>query len=123
MRQYFSNCTRLHLLQIQRNLQLRIEEQGRRLQMMIERQCKSGIESGKDSSSSLEKPSTQVTELVRTSPEGELASQGCDHKTEDDIASSSEKVGETRKSPQGDESSIAGTSDASPPSKRAKMDN
>lgn len=116
--------TLLHLLQIQRNLQLRIEEQGRRLQIMIEKQCKSGIESGKDSSSSLEKPSTQEeAELVRTSPEGELASQGCDHKTENDIASSSEKVGETRKSPQGDESSIAGTSDASPPSKRAKMDN
>lgn len=95
--------------------------------MMIERQCKSGIESGKNSYSSLEKPATQVAEPVRTSPEGDLASQGCDHKTEEDmanaVASSTEKVGETRKSPQCDESSVAGTSDASPPSKRAKMDN
>lgn len=31
-------------MQIQRNLQLRLEEQGRHLQMMFEKQCKSGID-------------------------------------------------------------------------------
>ncbi|GER24954.1 homeodomain-like superfamily protein [Striga asiatica] len=46
---------RLHeQLEIQRNLQLRIEEQGRYLQMMFEKQCKSGIDLVKGSSSNNE---------------------------------------------------------------------
>ncbi|QCE06745.1 protein PHOSPHATE STARVATION RESPONSE 1-like [Vigna unguiculata] len=46
---------RLHeQLEIQRNLQLRIEEQGRYLQMMFEKQCKSGSEALKASSSTIE---------------------------------------------------------------------
>ncbi|KAF1878749.1 hypothetical protein Lal_00047421 [Lupinus albus] len=42
---------------IQRNLQLRIEEQGRCLQMMFEKQCKPGIETFKASSSIIDNPS------------------------------------------------------------------
>ncbi|CAA0823942.1 phosphate starvation response 1 [Striga hermonthica] len=46
---------RLHeQLEIQRNLQLRIEEQGRYLQMMFEKQCKSGIDLVKGSTSNNE---------------------------------------------------------------------
>ncbi|KAJ9543597.1 hypothetical protein OSB04_023304 [Centaurea solstitialis] len=46
---------RLHeQLEIQRNLQLRIEEQGRYLQMMFEKQCKSGTDKFKASSSTTE---------------------------------------------------------------------
>lgn len=46
---------RLHeQLEIQRNLQLRIEEQGRYLQMMFEKQCKSGINNLKPSSSTID---------------------------------------------------------------------
>lgn len=60
---------RLHeQLEIQRNLQLRIEEQGRYLQMMFEKQCKSGIDLLKGSSSASEKPSTELTEPVQSSP-------------------------------------------------------
>ncbi|KAK7255181.1 hypothetical protein RIF29_28585 [Crotalaria pallida] len=42
---------------IQRNLQLRIEEQGRYLQMMFEKQCKPGNETFKASSSTFESQS------------------------------------------------------------------
>ncbi|CAN1145362.1 Protein PHOSPHATE STARVATION RESPONSE 1 [Linum perenne] len=43
---------RLHeQLEMQRNLQLRIEERGRNLQMMFEKQCKSGSDKLKASSS------------------------------------------------------------------------
>lgn len=48
---------RLHeQLEIQRNLQLRIEEQGRYLQMIFEKQCKSGIDKLKASSSNSSPP-------------------------------------------------------------------
>ena len=57
------------LLQIQRNLQLRIEEQGRCLQMMFEKQCQSGMEKLKTSSSSLENPSAVSTDAIQDSPE------------------------------------------------------
>jgi hypothetical protein len=119
----------LCLLQIQRNLQLRIEEQGRYLQMMIEKQCKSGIDLPKGPSSTSESPSMQVAEPVQNSPaKGHLASQGSDRKTEDDLVmSSTEKVVERQKSPQNEvlenlEANVAGTSNSSPPSKRAKRD-
>lgn len=44
-------------MQIQRNLQLRIEEQGRYLQKMFEMQCKSGGELLKATTSNLNDPS------------------------------------------------------------------
>lgn len=56
---------RLHeQLEIQRNLQLRIEEQGRYLQVMFEKQCKSGINNFKASSSTIDPP----TETAPDSP-------------------------------------------------------
>ncbi|KAK7396454.1 hypothetical protein VNO78_17476 [Psophocarpus tetragonolobus] len=59
---------RLHeQLEIQRNLQLRIEEQGRCLQMMFEKQCKSGIETFKASSSAIESPSRVSSDAVKDS--------------------------------------------------------
>ncbi|KAI3990807.1 hypothetical protein MKX01_011715 [Papaver californicum] len=60
---------RLHeQLEIQRNLQLRIEEQGRYLQMMFEKQCKSGTEKLKASSSNLGDPSALSSDQVQNSP-------------------------------------------------------
>ncbi|XP_062079809.1 protein PHOSPHATE STARVATION RESPONSE 1 [Humulus lupulus] len=72
---------RLHeQLEIQRNLQLRIEEQGRYLQMMFEKQCKSGLDKMKASSSSLENPSPASLEATPDSPpKGELEASGKDH--------------------------------------------
>ncbi|ESW34583.1 hypothetical protein PHAVU_001G163900 [Phaseolus vulgaris] len=59
---------RLHeQLEIQRNLQLRIEEQGRYLQMMFEKQCKSGIETFKASSSAVESPSGVSSDAIKDS--------------------------------------------------------
>lgn len=54
--------------QIQRNLQLRIEEQGRHLQMMFEKQCKSGIDVVKAASSALENPSTLSSDAIQDAP-------------------------------------------------------
>ncbi|WVZ08526.1 hypothetical protein V8G54_021872 [Vigna mungo] len=59
---------RLHeQLEIQRNLQLRIEEQGRYLQMMFEKQCKSGIETFKASSSAGDSPSGVSSDVMKDS--------------------------------------------------------
>lgn len=59
---------RLHeQLEIQRNLQLRIEEQGRYLQMMFEKQCKSGVEPFKASSSAIENPSGVSSDTMKNS--------------------------------------------------------
>ncbi|KAF4378171.1 hypothetical protein G4B88_022994 [Cannabis sativa] len=69
---------RLHeQLEIQRNLQLRIEEQGRYLQMMFEKQCKSGMDKLKASSSSLENPSPDA--IPDSSLKGELEASGKDN--------------------------------------------
>ncbi|THG12545.1 hypothetical protein TEA_000024 [Camellia sinensis var. sinensis] len=48
---------------IQRNLQLRIEEQGRYLQMMFEKQCKAGdmLKGSSSSAPTLENPSSKTT--------------------------------------------------------------
>ncbi|MCL7031353.1 hypothetical protein MKW94_000039 [Papaver nudicaule] len=60
---------RLHeQLEIQRNLQLRIEEQGRYLQMMFEKQCKSGSEKLKASTSNPDDPSALSLDQVQNSP-------------------------------------------------------
>ncbi|XP_026435764.1 protein PHOSPHATE STARVATION RESPONSE 1-like [Papaver somniferum] len=65
---------RLHeQLEIQRNLQLRIEEQGRYLQMMFEKQCKSGTEKLKASSSNLDDPSALSLDQVQNSPSKDAA--------------------------------------------------
>lgn len=54
------------LLQIQRNLQLRIEEQGRYLQMMFEKQRMAGVDMLQASSSNAENPTTQLTEATQS---------------------------------------------------------
>ncbi|KAE9591016.1 hypothetical protein Lal_00023369 [Lupinus albus] len=54
-------------LEIQRNLQLRIEEQGKYLQMMFEKQCKSGIEPFKASSSAIESLSGVPSDAMKDS--------------------------------------------------------
>ncbi|ESW16852.1 hypothetical protein PHAVU_007G190100 [Phaseolus vulgaris] len=72
---------RLHeQLEIQRNLQLRIEEQGRYLQMMFEKQCKSGTETLKASSSTIETQSGVSSNATRDFPVKSVleASQGPD---------------------------------------------
>ncbi|RDX61263.1 Protein PHOSPHATE STARVATION RESPONSE 1, partial [Mucuna pruriens] len=72
---------RLHeQLEIQRNLQLRIEEQGRYLQMMFEKQCKSGTETFKASSSVIESPSGVSSDPMKDSPaKTELETVKVDH--------------------------------------------
>ncbi|CAA2934056.1 protein PHOSPHATE STARVATION RESPONSE 1-like [Olea europaea var. sylvestris] len=60
---------RLHeQLEIQRNLQLRIEEQGRYLQMMFEKQCKSGSDSLKGTSSTMENNIKESSGAAQSSP-------------------------------------------------------
>lgn len=67
-------------LQIQRNLQLRIEEQGKYLQMMFEKQCKSGVDKLNASSSSLDDPSAQPSDAMEISPDkSELEPSKVDH--------------------------------------------
>jgi hypothetical protein len=51
MKSIESELSIIFLLQIQRKLQLRIEEQGKYLQMMLEKQCKSSTEKVQDPSS------------------------------------------------------------------------
>ncbi|XP_027350545.1 protein PHOSPHATE STARVATION RESPONSE 1-like isoform X2 [Abrus precatorius] len=89
---------RLHeQLEIQRNLQLRIEEQGRYLQMMFEKQCKSGIETFKASSSAIDSPSAVSSDAMKDSPaKTELDASKVDHyKPGSDQANDSITVEET----------------------------
>lgn len=66
--------------QIQRNLQLRIEEQGRYLQKMFEKQCKTGVDKLKTSATTLENPSTPSLDTVQESPaKSELDASQVDH--------------------------------------------
>lgn len=132
---------RLHeQLEIQRNLQLRIEEQGRYLQVMFEKQCKSGFDKLKASSSSVENPSDQSTDAGQESPkESKKEASQTDDKGETKIddpfntsptpEESSRKLGEKQKSlPETEtkasekhEPDIVSTS-SSQLSKRAKLD-
>ncbi|KAJ7977189.1 protein PHR1-LIKE 1-like [Quillaja saponaria] len=82
---------RLHeQLEIQRNLQLRIEEQGRYLQMMFEKQCNSGIDKLKASSSTSKKasPSAGSSDAIKDAPaKSEVETAQVDHcKTGNDQA-------------------------------------
>ncbi|CAL0299658.1 unnamed protein product [Lupinus luteus] len=62
---------RLHeQLEIQRILQLRIEEQGRYLQMMFEKQCKPDIEKFKASSSIIDNPAGVKSDLEASQVDG-----------------------------------------------------
>ncbi|XP_015579275.2 protein PHOSPHATE STARVATION RESPONSE 1 isoform X2 [Ricinus communis] len=73
---------RLHeQLEIQRNLQLRIEEQGRYLQMMFEKQCKSGTDVLKASSSAVENPSSALSSdaVHDSSGKNEMEASKVDH--------------------------------------------
>ncbi|GFP82951.1 protein phr1-like 1 [Phtheirospermum japonicum] len=98
---------RLHeQLEIQRNLQLRIEEQGRYLQMMFEKQCKSGVDLVKGSSSTAEIQST----------DNNLLKDGDKKETENEVAEKQKAV-----ELENPETSVGGKTD-SPPAKRAKVD-
>ncbi|CAI9768717.1 unnamed protein product [Fraxinus pennsylvanica] len=60
---------RLHeQLEIQRNLQLRIEEQGRYLRMMFEKQCNSGSDLIKGTSSTMETSIKELSGAAQSSP-------------------------------------------------------
>ncbi|MFS7914191.1 putative MYB-CC type transcription factor, LHEQLE-containing domain-containing protein [Helianthus anomalus] len=67
-----SSQTLLHehpsFMQIQKNIQMRIEEQGRYLQMIFEKQCKFGIDAFQPASSTLEKSETELTNEISSSP-------------------------------------------------------
>jgi hypothetical protein len=74
----------LRQLQVQRNLQLRIEEQGKCLQIMIEQQCKPGADKVLDASTSAEgsklssdpKESSTVKDVPNNSQNGTAAQAG-----------------------------------------------
>lgn len=109
---------RLHeQLEIQRNLQLRIEEQGRYLQMMFEKQCKSGVDRPKLSSTQHE-TSAQTSE---TMDQAETESNAMDVKQTE----SSLQLGGKQKMPEANalndqKLNIEGGS-VSPPTKRTKI--
>lgn len=124
---------RLHeQLEIQRNLQLRIEEQGRYLQMMFEKQCKSGMDKLKASSSTLENPSAVSSDANQGSPEkGEQeTSKMDDGKTVNDPRNAhttteegSHELGEQKEAPQEkapDNHEPDASENSSQPSKRLK---
>ncbi|XP_038718074.1 protein PHOSPHATE STARVATION RESPONSE 1-like isoform X1 [Tripterygium wilfordii] len=123
---------RLHeQLEIQRNLQLRIEEQGRCLQMMFEKQCKSGIDKLKASSSALENSSAPSSDAIQDSPaKDELGASHVETGTDGVKANSTpeksfQDLGGKQKAPQsenpdGHEPNVSESS--SQPSKRPRTD-
>ncbi|KAK9281945.1 hypothetical protein L1049_004854 [Liquidambar formosana] len=126
---------RLHeQLEIQRKLQLRIEEQGRYLQMMFEKQCNSGTDKLKASSSTLESPSALSMDALQNSPDkSELeASQADSGKTGSDPVTASStleinlrKLGEKQKAPETEASEKLEPDvcvSSSQPTKRARED-
>lgn len=88
-------------LEIQRNLQLRIEEQGRYLQMMFEKQCKSGAEKLKASSSTLGNDSDPSLDAIKNSPQkNETDSLQVDHgKTETNTLNANSTLEESSQVP------------------------
>jgi hypothetical protein len=76
---------RLHeQLEIQRSLQLRIEEQGKCLQMMLEQQCIPGTEKATDASTSAEgsKLSSEIPEPAAVKEVPETSQNGLTKQTE-----------------------------------------
>ncbi|KAG9144945.1 hypothetical protein Leryth_021675 [Lithospermum erythrorhizon] len=117
-------------LEIQRNLQLRIEEQGRYLQMMFEKQCKSGSDLLKGSSSTAEKSLELPTDAKPNVPaKGDLEVPKTSDPQENCCTANAEKpqnVGEKRKEPESDaredlKVNVDGKADSSP-TKHAKVD-
>ncbi|CAK9162182.1 unnamed protein product [Ilex paraguariensis] len=119
---------------IQRNLQLRIEEQGRCLQMMFEKQCKSGVDLFKASSPPLDNPRAQLTDSAQNSPTKNEPgpSQEDHHETGNDPVNTitvsedgcqkltgKQKVPGTKPSDDVEANVVGATN--SPPSKRAKV--
>nr|XP_043609175.1 protein PHOSPHATE STARVATION RESPONSE 1 [Erigeron canadensis]XP_043609176.1 protein PHOSPHATE STARVATION RESPONSE 1 [Erigeron canadensis] len=99
---------RLHeQLEIQRNLQLRIEEQGRYLQMMFEKQCKSGMDKFKASSSTLD--------LINENPISPAKTELTSLQANPDDLGLDPVIGQSEEGP-----SMSGPSD-SQPTKRAKL--
>jgi hypothetical protein len=74
----------LFALQIQRSLQLRIEEQGKCLQMMLEQQCIPGTDKAVDASTSAEgtKPSSDLPESSAVKDVPENSQNGIAKQTE-----------------------------------------
>ncbi|KAI3460977.1 hypothetical protein Pfo_017640 [Paulownia fortunei] len=121
---------RLHeQLEIQRNLQLRIEEQGRYLQMMFEKQCKSGMDVLKGTSSTSENACKELTDAVQNPPAKDNSGVEADNSSAGgDLANAatgsgedSQMAGEKQKVP---DTEVLGNPNGkveSPPSKRAKV--
>ncbi|KZV21505.1 transcription factor [Dorcoceras hygrometricum] len=112
-------------LQIQRNLQLRIEEQGRQLQMMFEKQYKSGPDLLKGVSSTNESPSKELTEVPPKSPSQETSTREANNSIAGGVstnlaAASAETSRPVAGIPEANDAGMAQSE--SPPSKRAKVD-
>ncbi|KAG8370835.1 hypothetical protein BUALT_Bualt13G0024700 [Buddleja alternifolia] len=121
---------RLHeQLEIQRNLQLRIEEQGRHLQLMLEKQCKSGMDLLKGESSTTENALKEFTNAVQNSSDKDnLGVEADSSKMGGDLVNESGQncplAGEKQKAPdtevlENPETNVDGKANL-PPSKRAK---
>ncbi|XP_022874545.1 protein PHOSPHATE STARVATION RESPONSE 1-like [Olea europaea var. sylvestris] len=114
-------------LEIQRNLQLRIEEQGRHLQMMFEKQCKSGMDLLKGTSSATENPLKEFTDAVGNAPSKDDSGVPVDNcETGGRSAGENYQDGGEKHKDQATEvagyceANVAGSSNL-PPSKRAKV--
>ena len=121
------------MLQIQRNLQLRIEEQGKYLQMMFEKQYKAG-DKLKTSSEVLENPCCSTAHAIPVSPsKNDSGTPQLDERENQNVRADvttasiqvSRKLGEKQKVPESEDSeeleaNAGGAS--SQPSKRAKAD-
>ncbi|KAK3011312.1 hypothetical protein RJ639_012390 [Escallonia herrerae] len=87
-------------MEIQRNLQLRIEEQGKYLQMMFEKQQKSGNDMLKASSSTMNNLSAQESGAIANSPaKNERGTSPVDHHETGISEESSQNLGEKLKVP------------------------
>lgn len=108
---------------IQRNLQLRIEEQGRYLQMMFEKQYKSGTNLLNGVSPTNESPSKELTDVPPNSPLQETSTiEDNNSKAGGDSTNLATTSAETLRPVTGNpETNDAGMAE-SPPSKRIKVD-
>lgn len=113
-------------IQIQRNLQLRIEEQGKHLQMMFEQQRKMEEEKSKATSLNLNEPSEiPIVEKQPSVDDTEAESSDHDHSIITEVATETCTENQSKKEISSERETCCDQPDGggdSPPLKRAKTD-